>query len=106
MLAVYHDDPDSTPADKLRSDAGIIVPDDAKLPPTLGEQRLPAGPYACTLHVGPYEKLGDVWQRMLGEWLPASGHRVGESASYEYYLNDPSNTPKERLRTEIRIPVA
>jgi AraC family transcriptional regulator len=104
MLAIYHDDPESTPVEQLRSDAGIIVADDVKLPPTLGEQRLPAGPYACTLHVGPYERLGDVWQRLLGEWIPANGLRV-DGLSYELYLNMPGSVPKEELRTEICVPV-
>jgi AraC family transcriptional regulator len=104
MLAIYLDDPDSTPVDQLRSDAGIVVPDDAKLPKSLGEQRLPAGSYACTLHVGPYERLGDTWQRLMGEWLPASGKRV-DGLSYELYLNMPGSVPPEELRTEICVPV-
>jgi len=36
----------------------------------MSEQRLPAGRYACTLNVGPYEELGDVWGRFMGQWLP------------------------------------
>ena len=55
---------------------------------------------------GPYEQLGDAWARMLGEWLPSSGRRISEAApSYEVYLNNPMTTPKNELRTEIRIPV-
>jgi len=105
MLAIYHDDPESTPADQLRSDAGIVVPENVKLPPTLGEQRLPAGRYACTLHIGPYERLGDVWQRLLGEWIPSSGFRV-DGLSYELYLNMPGQVRNDELRTEISVPLA
>jgi len=104
MLGIYHDDPESTPVDKLRSDAGIIVPGDVRLPAPLVEQRLPAGSYACTLHVGPYEGLGDVWKGLLGEWIPSSGFRV-EGLGYELYLNMPGTVPKEELRTEICVPV-
>ena len=106
MIALYHDDPESTPQDQLRSDAGIVVGKDTKLPSQLDEHRLPAGKYAVTLHVGPYEQLPDVWQRFLGDWFPSSGHRAAESPSYELYLNDPSRTPKDQLRTEIRVPLA
>lgn len=106
MIALYHDDPESTPADQLRSDAGVAVPADVTLPPELAEQRLPAGRYARTVHVGSYEKLGDTWARFLGEWLPESGERLGTGPSYERYLNDPTGTPKEKLLTEIYVPIA
>lgn len=106
MIALYHDDPESTPPDKLRSDAALTVSDDATLPPDLREQRLPAGRYAKTLHVGGYETLGDTWARFLGEWLPSSGERLADGPSYERYLNNPMNTPKDQLRTEICVPIA
>jgi len=105
MLALYHDDPDATPTEQLRSDAGITVPDNLMLPAGLDEQRVSAGRYACALHVGPYDRLPDAWARLMGEWLPASQHRVGAGASYEIYRNDPTTTPKEKLETEICIPV-
>jgi AraC family transcriptional regulator len=106
MLALYHDDPASTPLDALRSDAGLIVGRDIPLPAGLAEEHIPAGHYARTLHVGPYEQLGDVWARFLGEWLPTSGYRLGPGPSYELYLNDPSTTPTTQLKTELYVPVA
>lgn len=105
-LGIFHDDPESTPADALRSDAAIVVPDGVPMPGELTERRLPAGRYAHTLHVGPYEELGDVWVRFMGEWLPDSGHRMGDGVSYEIYLNDPTQVPKEELRTELYVPIA
>jgi AraC family transcriptional regulator len=106
MLAIYHDDPETTPASDLHAEAGIVVADSAKLPQELGEERLPAGRYACTTHVGPYEKLGDTWARFMGEWLPRSGHRMKDAASFEIYRNTPENAPKEKLETELYIPLA
>jgi AraC family transcriptional regulator len=106
MVALFHDDVDTTPADQLRSDAGLVVENDVPLPDGLTEQRIPAGEYASTVHVGPYEQLGDAWARFMGEWLPASGRRLGPGVSYEVYHNTPMDTPKEKLRTEIRIPLA
>ena len=105
MVALYHDDPQSTPAAELRSDAGIAVPGDAPLPPELVERRVPAGWYAKTVHVGSYERLPDTWARLLGEWLPDSGERLGAGPSYERYLNNPGTTPKDKLLTEIYIPI-
>ena len=85
LLAIFHDDPETTPPDQLRSEAGITVPLDARLPKELVEEHIPAGKYACTVHVGPYETLGDTWAKFMGEWLPASGYRVGPGASFEMY---------------------
>lgn len=106
MVAMFYDDPDTTPAGQLRSDAGLVVANDLPLAEGLTEQRIPAGDYASTIHVGPYEQLGDAWARFMGEWLPASGRRLGPGVSYEIYHNTPMDTPKEKLRTEIRIPLA
>jgi AraC family transcriptional regulator len=105
MLAIYHDDPETTPPNELRSEAALTFAPDAKLPTGLDEQRLPGGRYARTTHVGPYEELGDVWARFMGEWLPASGERIANSPSYEIYRNTPMDTPKEKLRTDLYIPL-
>ncbi len=105
MVAIYHDDPDSVPPHQLRSDAAVTVPAGVKMPDGLVERRLPGGRYACAVHVGPYEQLGDAWSRFMGEWLPASGERVADAPSYEVYLNDPTTTPKAELRTAMYLPL-
>jgi len=106
MVAIYYDDPDTTPQPELRSDAGITVPERTPLPAGLTEQRLAAGRYARTVHVGPYEQLGDAWARFMGEWLPSSGFRIGQGASYEIYRNTPATVPKEQLLTDLYLPLA
>jgi AraC family transcriptional regulator len=106
LLAIYHDDPQTTPAAELRSDAAIVISPDAKVPEGLFEQQLAPGRHACTTHVGPYEKLGDVWARFLTEWLPKSGQRMGDGVRYEIYRNTPATVPKEKLQTELYIPLA
>ena len=92
--------------DQLRSDAGVLVAPDVALPEGLGEEHIAAGDYASTTHIGPYEQLGDIWARFMGEWLPASGRRLGDGASYEVYHNTPMDTPTEQLLTELRVPLA
>ena len=105
MIALYHDAPETTPQDQLRSDAAISVDEEAPLPPGLVEQRLPAGDYACTVHAGPYDTLGDSWARLMGEWIPSSGRRVADAPSYELYVNNPMNAKPADLRTELRVPL-
>jgi len=106
MLALYHDDPETTPEAELSSDAAVVIPEDVPVPEGLVEQRLAAGRYACTRHRGPYEALGDTWGRFMGHWLPASGERMGKGSSFEIYVNDPMEVPKEQLITDLYIPLS
>lgn len=105
LVALYHDDPDATPAAELRSEAGLVVPEGVALPAGLHETRIAAGRYARTTHVGPYSGLGDVWARFMGQWLPRSGRRLGAGVSYEHYLNTPMTAPPGELRTDVYIPL-
>jgi AraC family transcriptional regulator len=106
MLALYHDDPETTPAEELRLDAALVVSEGAPLPEGVTEARLAAGRYARLTHRGSYAGLGDAWARFMGEWLPGSGHRVGHGPSYEVYVNDPRTTPTEQLQTDLYLPLA
>jgi AraC family transcriptional regulator len=56
-------------------------------------------------HRGPYEGLLATWQKVMGEWMPASGLTIRHAPTFEIYVNDPDNTPPDELLTEICIPV-
>ncbi len=105
MLATYDDDPDGKPAEELRSHAGISIPDDVPLPDGAVEQRIDGGTYARYTHIGPFDNLGDVWSRFMGEALPASGHLLADGPALEIYRSDMRTTPKEQLRTDLLVPV-
>ena len=105
MVGIYKDDPTTTPADQLRSAAGVVVAEGETLPDGLVEERVPGGRYACVVHLGPYEQLGSTWMQIRTQLLPASGHRRRPGTSYEIYWNDPSQVPPAELKTEIRVPI-
>jgi AraC family transcriptional regulator len=105
MLALYHDDPEGTPAEALRSDAAVTVPEGVPLPKGITEMRIPAGRYACTVHMGPYSGLGDAWARLLGGWLPQSGERLADRPSFEIYRNTPATAADSDLKTELYAPL-
>jgi AraC family transcriptional regulator len=105
MVAIYQDDPEATPASELRSEAGIVVPEGVTLPAALHEVRLPAGRYARTTHVGPYDKLGDAWARLMGSWLPDSGERVAHGICYEAYRKMDHANPAG-LETDLYVALA
>ena len=105
MLATYDDDPDGKPAEELRSHAGISIPENVPLPDGVEEHYIAGGTYARYSHIGPYEALGDVWSRFMGEALPASGHMIADGPALEIYRSDMRTTPKEKLRTDLLVPV-
>ena len=105
MLALYHDDPETTPLSELRSDAALVVRDDAVIPPELTEMPLSSGRYAKKTHRGAYSGLGDAWAGLMGVWLPQSGYRVRTSPSYEVYVTDPRTAPTNDLQTDLYLPL-
>ena len=103
MIGVYHDDPRTTPAEKLRAEAAVTLSPGTKVPAGLGEERLPAGRYLTTTHVGPYDKLPDVWSEFMGE--VAKRGQPGAGASLEIYRNAPGMVPDDELVTELYTPI-
>jgi AraC family transcriptional regulator len=96
----------SGPQEHTRYDASVLVPDDLLLPEGLAEEHVPAGRYARTTHAGSYEGLPGAWGRLTGEWLPSSGHRLGEGVCYEVYRNSPAVVAEDELRTDLYVPLA
>jgi effector-binding domain-containing protein len=65
--------------------------------------KLPGGKAVTTLHVGPYDKIGDAYERLTAH-VKEQGLET-ESFCYEFYLNDPGETRPEDLKTEIYFPI-
>jgi len=61
--------------------------------------------HAILLHEGSYEKLPESYDALYGRWLPESGREPADEPPFEKYLNDPSTTKPEDLRTEIFLPL-
>ena len=105
MLGVPHDDPGVTPPDKLRYDACITVNASFQAQGEVGVQEIRGGLYALTTHIGPYLGLSEVYDALIGRWLPASGHEPGEGAAFEIYRNSPKDTAPANLITDIYMPL-
>ena len=94
-FAYYH----SFDMEKTDMECGFPV---QKLGPEEGRVKrftLPAGKAAKAMHVGPYDRLvdtyGEVMRYLEEKKIAPSG------AMWEYYLNDPTTTPPQELRTEL-----
>ncbi|TFG82268.1 MAG: hypothetical protein E4H20_08040, partial [Spirochaetales bacterium] len=104
-LATYLDDPDITPADKLRSSACMTVPEGTPADGDIGLMKIPGGAFA----VGHFEieaaQFGEAWNALMGEWLPASGYQPDDRPCYELYLNDHEKHPQKKFIVDICQPV-
>jgi AraC family transcriptional regulator len=67
---------------------------------------IPGGMYAVGVHVGPFERLADTYLALIGDWFPNSGYEPDVLPVVEHYLDDPTVTPPEALRTEVRVRIA
>jgi AraC family transcriptional regulator len=103
-IAIYLDDPETTPAAELNSLAGIIVAAGTEIG-DLEEFYVPGGKYFKAEYTGPYTGLSTAWGAVCGKLWPEAGYQIGDGLSFELYLNDYSTTPPEQLRTDIYVPI-
>lgn len=105
VVAIYYDDPDVTPVEKLQAFAAISAPADVSAEAPLVERSTPGGDHAVLVFQGPYAGLHDAYKWLFETWLLESGRTMGNAPPYEVYLNDPANTSPSELLTEIRVPL-
>ena len=66
-------------------------------------EKMSEGKCAQILHVGPYEKEGETYGKLM-KFISEEGLEIN-GLFHEIYLSDPSRTPPEKYRTIIRLPV-
>jgi AraC family transcriptional regulator len=68
---------------------------------------IPGGQYAVGNFRGTAKEIGGAWNRMMREWLPASGLQLDARPLFEYYGKDSTFDPATGIFTcGIAIPVA
>ena len=85
---VSQDDPQVTAKTKCRYDAGVEVGKDFVPSQNAQIATLPGGLYACTKFKGQSAEIPETWERILREWLPASGYQLDARPCFEYYPPD------------------
>jgi len=104
-IGVYFDDPDITPEQNLRSQAGIIT---ATVPPIeapLIHSKIRGGDYAVLRYQGPYASMRAAYQWLYGQWLPQSGFEAADAPIFEEYINNPREVAASELITDIYLPL-
>lgn len=106
-IGVYYNSPHQVPPEELlweiqcpvSSHVALCKPDASGV----GVKQVAESEVASTMHVGPYDKLGEVWGALFA-WLSQNEYEVAGPGE-ETYLTDPATTPPEELLTEVRFPV-
>jgi effector-binding domain-containing protein len=65
--------------------------------------QIPGGKSASVLYTGPYDQCGPAYEA-LTQFIKQSGHEA-TGVAYEFYLNDPQQTPPQQLQTLIMFPL-
>lgn len=105
VLCAYHDNPEITDEDKLRTDACITVPADTEVDGDIGKSTIPAGTYAVAHFEILSHEFPEAWMALCGGWLPESGYQPTEGPCFELYYNDHREHPEEKHILDICIPV-
>ncbi len=105
MMAVFLDDPDTTPVDQLRSCACSPIGRDTELAPPLERLDIFQGNYAKLLYTGPYADMKDAYRWLYGTWLPNSNYEVADAPGVELYLNNPQEVPASELQSLLCLPL-
>ena len=105
FLGIAQDAPGLTAPERLRFDAGIIVPGEFSAEGPIGHQVLNAAEFAVTTHVGHYRTLPRAYATIAHRAARLKGYRVGGLPCIEVYRTTRVDANHEMNHTEIYIPV-
>ncbi len=105
LLCVYHDSPDITEEEKLRSSVCITIPEDMPVKGEIGKMKVAGGKYAlCRFEIST-DQFSQAWKESMSEWLPSSGYICDDRLPFELYHNDAREHPEKKHILDICIPV-
>ena len=105
LLGVAYDDPTITHPSRLRYDAAIVLPPNARVAKGATRRTLGGGRYAVTTHRGPYETLGDAYKRICGDWMELNGRTLGAGPALEFYRVTPADR-SDTIVTDVCMPLS
>lgn len=88
MYGIAQDDPSNTPPAQCRYDCCVEVDDGFQAQGEIGIQPFAGGLHACHRFTGTAAQIGDAWQALFGQWLPASGWQHAPGPGVELYDTD------------------
>ena len=103
-ICISYDDPKITEGSLQRSDVCLAIHKLATPQEEVSCKTLAGGKYAVFFYQGSYENLSQVYDTAV-RWVIDQQYTLREEPFFEKYLNDARRTPKEKLKTEIYIPI-
>ena len=103
-ICISYDDPKITEGSLQRSDVCLAIHKPATPQDEVSCKTLAGGKYAVFFYQGSYENLSQVYDTAV-RWVIDHQYTLREEPFFEKYLNDARRTPKEKLKTEIYIPI-
>ena len=104
-ICISYDDPKITEGSLQRSDVCLAIHKPATPQDEVSCKTLAGGKYAVFFYQGSYENLSQVYDTAV-RWVIDQQYTLREEPFFEKYLNDARRTPKEKLKTEIYIPIS
>jgi len=103
-ICISYDDPKITEGSLQRSDVCLAIHKPTTPQEEVSCKTLAGGKYAVFFYQGSYENLSQVYDTAV-RWVIDHQYTLREEPFFEKYLNDARRTPKEKLKTEIYIPI-
>jgi AraC family transcriptional regulator len=104
-MGIGHDAPGTTPPERLRFDAALVVPGPFAFEGNIGYELLPGGTFAITTHVGPYETLPAAYGAIFPRLLALPGYRLVGLPAVEIYHTTRVNARYRLNHTDLCLPV-
>jgi AraC family transcriptional regulator len=105
VYGVPYSDHRDTPPDDFVFDSALAFDAPAEPGQELFALELGGGRWARLRHVGNYDGMDALTERLLAEWLPDSGHELRDAPLFHHYLDDPEQTPESMLRSDVYLPL-
>jgi effector-binding domain-containing protein len=103
-MAIYHDDPEKTTPEEVRSDIGITFKGRAKEKAGVKTRKMPAMKVAAISHKGPGSEFKNTYAK-LTEWINKKGYMIS-GPSIEVYSKKPEVVSDVTvLYAKVMIPV-
>lgn len=105
FLVIYHDNPEVTEEEKLRTSVCLVVPEDTEVDGDIGKMVIPEGKYAAARFELDATEYGEAWSWVYSQWLPQSGYVPDDRPGFELYPRNEESREEGKMLVYIYVPI-